>query len=837
MINAEPKLNSIKAVTKVVIALAVAAIFTTLISIFIVPQVVRAGGDPNDPNNCTWSRPPFTSNGWLGRCAQKGYFTNNPGSNSYDQILSAGSPGDNDNALPFYTGDSEKFITYILDLLDNGNLQDKTGAAFIINTMLAKSGSAASRNIARADRSYWVESIRYMERNGSIDWEARESFYGRDGVKPSARTMNSQYDRAHKDDHFYGLIDDQTRNVIIFYDPSDGRAIYRLKKNCGNPIGTTQRKIPAPGWEYKLDPLQVDGVVPSGRTGNTPLAEVVQGQQFTIGSLIKNTETDKGDDYTHIIRPINEVNNEIMFANLEKVTPFAGDNGVSYPNPMGKKVSGRTGLDSGGDATLTAVYKAKDNAAAGRIMCWYGKAVPVNPVGDSYTSSNNERVCVKIISKERFDLAVTTTMPSVAQPGDKIKATFQACNSDDENTWFNTDSVLARGIAPGVNITSDGDIRFTNASNQTILANGCWKVEVDFTIPANAVAGQKYCGEITSSKNYGASDGSFTGGGEPSDEKCVIVGVSPYLQISGSDIWAGANFDTETIFPPANTCGTDNKDAKIKSVTSQLSGLWKGSLVEYAAFATGKVTSFGSNGSANSYLLTFANKDAPDLGEFTNNPRCIANYYGLLAEPNHTYAPANKTTSSNANINAFATNKQSFVDLGGTGTFSTAGEWKNIKDNRTIVINGNLYIANDIEFNTNYGGSATNNLNVPSLIFVVKGNILIDEDVSRVDALLISHKTIWTCASNATTPTEAVAKNICDKQLTINGALIANRVNFMRTREGGALKGGVNEASSQPAEIINFLPEFYLSKPIFLSDLITKDAFKTVLIKDLPPIY
>ena len=82
-----------------------------------------------------------------------------------------------------------------------------------------------------------------------------------------------------------------------------------------------------------------------------------------------------------------------------------------------------------------------------------------------------------------------------------------------------------------------------------------------------------------------------------------------------------------------------------------------------------------------------------------------------------------------------------------------------------------------------------------------------------------------------------MASGVCEKQLVVTGALVANKVNLMRTHEGGGLLGGTTVAGSGPAEIINFSPEFFLSKPILRSDFIDEDALNTVLIKDLPPVY
>lgn len=125
-----------------------------------------------------------------------------------------------------------------------------------------------------------------------------------------------------------------------------------------------------------------------------------------------------------------------------------------------------------------------------------------------------------------------------------------------------------------------------------------------------------------------------------------------------------------------------------------------------------------------------------------------------------------------------------------------------------VFIDGNL----TIDVNLVYPPSA-GNADAGGLVFVVKGDIYINKDVTRVDSVLISSGTICTAyvdvgeGLSSCTATET-------EQLVVNGSLIsldsAKPISFVRTFE-------VNE---EPAEIINWQPKYLV---------ILKDIFSETL--------
>lgn len=100
----------------------------------------------------------------------------------------------------------------------------------------------------------------------------------------------------------------------------------------------------------------------------------------------------------------------------------------------------------------------------------------------------------------------------------------------------------------------------------------------------------------------------------------------------------------------------------------------------------------------------------------------------------------------------------------------------NIPGNKTgvIFVDGNLIINPSSKKLTDGGANS-------GLVFVVKGDVNIDKDVTRIDAVIISEGTICTAYDG----TSCLDGNTTTPQLTINGSLIslngANPIKFGRS--------------------------------------------------------
>lgn len=138
----------------------------------------------------------------------------------------------------------------------------------------------------------------------------------------------------------------------------------------------------------------------------------------------------------------------------------------------------------------------------------------------------------------------------------------------------------------------------------------------------------------------------------------------------------------------------------------------------------------------------------------------------------------------------------------------------NIPGNKTgvIFVDGNLLINPSSKKLTDGGANS-------GLVFVVKGDVNIDKDVTQVDAVIISEGTICTAYDG----TSCLDGNTPTPQLEVNGSLIslngaADAIKFRRSLgETGALKD-----STDPAEKINHQVKYLVILRDLLSDTYQK---------------
>ena len=133
---------------------------------------------------------------------------------------------------------------------------------------------------------------------------------------------------------------------------------------------------------------------------------------------------------------------------------------------------------------------------------------------------------------------------------------------------------------------------------------------------------------------------------------------------------------------------------------------------------------------------------------------------------------------------------------------------------------GTLTVGGDIE----YVGSYNDLLSVPKVVIYAEGNININCDVTRIDAVLIAEGEVKTCSNSDDNNARANSQ-----QLVINGAVIANKLVANRTY-GAAT--GIN--SIIPAEIINYDPTLYLWAG-GQADVAESGRIITTYIHDIPP--
>lgn len=276
---------------------------------------------------------------------------------------------------------------------------------------------------------------------------------------------------------------------------------------------------------------------------------------------------------------------------------------------------------------------------------------------------------------------------------------------------------------------------------------------------------------------------------------CTTVGKRPFVQVWGGDVKVGhySNDSTQRADIIANTI--------IKS-----NGNTYGSWAEYAIFTSGSVRGFASmagleggypSTDPNSQLfwstLTFANTDN-EFGHFTVTPDTLGSVPDTVAA---LLARYDRSSSLNASseVDFSGNSKSSGLYLKDNGGIEL--QESTIAAGKTYILHvpdGTVRITGDIRY---ADGPYRDIKQIPQLVIIAK-NIMIDEDVTNVDAWLIamgdeSNGVINTCNVNA-----ALTIGICDKVLRINGPVMARKLELHRT--AGA---GIEGAAGDPAEIIN----------------------------------
>jgi hypothetical protein len=306
----------------------------------------------------------------------------------------------------------------------------------------------------------------------------------------------------------------------------------------------------------------------------------------------------------------------------------------------------------------------------------------------------------------------------------------------------------------------------------------------------------------------------------------------PYIRAYTNDIMAGGGVE-------GGTC------SNLGGIYGFITDSRRGSTTQLAAFALNVIDQFGSSQMRNNPYgtgLTFANQ--PTLGNF-GGTQCMPDFYATkpasTVDSGSTFAINNAAPAS--------LKKQAYVH---SGNVTITGGNINPFERYAYYIDGNVQITGDIQFVGNYDLKK-----VPTLYIIATGNIYISPNVTRLDGIYVAQNgTIYTCdTDNAASAGELFANCTgAARQLTVNGALLANRLNSQRAfgslRHSTAteIPGGVSHACditdsnypwiiavSRPvcaSEIINFDPLFYLSLPPFKTDASQRyDA-----ITSLPPV-
>lgn len=304
------------------------------------------------------------------------------------------------------------------------------------------------------------------------------------------------------------------------------------------------------------------------------------------------------------------------------------------------------------------------------------------------------------------------------------------------------------------------------------------------------------------------------GGGARGTEICVAVASRPYTMVFGGDVKTGGGVETTP-----DTCAQDAQASIATWNKHTAASGYAGAGTQFAALATGVIKAFataqhGPAGGAGvpsglAFASTTQNLPAIRYGGSYGPTPCIKDYYSQR--------PA-VASSPPDNVSAMVSG-----DYATNASFVLNGGNVNPGQKSTLYVDGDLYISNNIQYINNWSFDQ-----IPLFKVVVRGNIFIGSNVTRLDGIFIaqprsdgSQGYVYTCATDSTPPftpltlTAGSFYNTCaTNKLTVNGSVVAQQIQFLRTR--GTLRDsstGDNRGSNGAAEQFNYGPANWITQP------------------------
>lgn len=712
----------------------------------------------------------YPAGGMYGRGEYDGYFLNiNDSKGTF--VLPKQYTG-NTNAIDPSVNNATELINFLKGSEGlGGSAQQRTGAAFIIQTMI---GTARNRPPTAAQIAEWESRVRYAESQGRISWFVSYSFcintYWQ-GTNDGGSDPN--------DDAFFD--DCGTDTSIVFRNASGGIA-YVIKRECANPVGNVAPIPDAPTFNI------------SGRTTITNSTNAGRGANPFPGDSIV---------FHHYVRNsgpggTSPTNIWWIAQSMPSQTTVGGAaNSGTYASGQEKNVFNHT-------------INIPATAAPGTQYCERVGYDPTNGTGGS--DGRGPTVCATVAYN--FDLTPsvnpvvihngTPITGSFAEPGDVIQFTYSVNNGGTTESQSVT-CTYRQATWPGNN----------EAAPTTVFTPGGANCPPNRTFPRTS-------NTDTATENFNATTPntticrSFTispatqAGGSRVDQACIKVVAKPYARVWGGDVSVGNGLASAP-----GVC-TANLNASVVGWNRGGPASYAGAGTQFATYALAQINEFATalydpGGAGQPDGLSFANNStnpaAGDYGGDFGSVPCIPDYYGQR--------PAT-TLPLPANITSMVTGNYGFT---GNAYFSGGTNNINSGEQTTVYVDGNVYINTNIV----YAGTWTSS-NIPNFRMIVRGNIYIDLNVNQIDGIYIAQANsagnggeIYTCASTvdgyAAIPGDRMY-NECTRKLTVNGAFIAKQVRLMRTL--GTLSQSVfNETNltTQAAEVFNFGPAAWIPQP------------------------
>ncbi len=688
------------------------------------------------------------------------------------------------SAISPATNSATEFINEIMARL-SGSAWDKTGASFIIDTMM---GGSRNRPPQAAQITAWKNAVNAYAAAGRVNWNTNycytlNTYYQRDRNNPSSGTDDASY-----------FDDSGCSSAIVFTNPNGTH--YAIRRQCANPLGFPEPLTSlAPPVTFTI-------------SGNTTVsnANPIPGTTISFGYYVQNTGPTSTSPTTVTWKAMNSTSGATV-------------------------ASGSAGVMAKGALLLkhTESYTIPVATAPGTKICRRTDATPHTQAGGTYTGTP---VCATVAYS--YTLVPTVNpivtdssgnpVSGVAEPGDNI--TFQFTVKNTGLTVSQSVSCTEYGItkvgfynftAPAYDTASSpGYVPPPDTCPQTFASGSLTTIATEVVPAASITLNHTLCRTLVIVPATAA-------GATAKAEACVQIGAKPYMQVLGGDVSAG-NPQTS-----GGACGA-TPTAAIVGWNKENSPTFNGAGVQFAAMAVNNIYDFATAqgnaaGAAPPSGLAFANNTVTSGGLFGGkfgSPDCIPDYYANLPTT-FTSLPATPI-----NLATLATGTYTVNAPGGVAISGLLVPGRRV----AIYVTGDVLIDNPI----NYPPANWTVGNLPLFELIVKGNIYISKNVASVDGLFVAQPngasggTIYTCAKTTlpvlsiqtTDPT--YASQCSTTKLTINGSFVANQVQLLRTT-------GTLSQNNAPAEQFNYSPALWMAVP---PNQPTNNSYDSIT--SLPPI-
>jgi hypothetical protein len=444
-----------------------------------------------------------------------------------------------------------------------------------------------------------------------------------------------------------------------------------------------------------------------------------------------------------------------------------------------------------------SIIPATKNCHTGGPWGVTGRALDID---DCTESSRDLWVTIRLRANYRLVPAIAVTPPLLTPDNTAVTVAPSVNNTGSTATGGGISWNVTRFVmAPGKNYTTAAGYQDPCNKFGSYQAGSCKTVKSgsrSFALgttnlgsfvdnPGSLPYGSKVC-YFTSVKPFDDSVNEWN----HSAPDCSIVGKRPSVVIQGNDLRVGS----------ALAIG-NNLASTIQASTLVTNGSTKGSWTEYGVTAPGTVSNMASGSSlirdnvgasqSEWSKLTFANSGG--FGQYASAANMgvlpdIGKYFQLTNSSRITKVPTGDIT-----INSYQAN---------TVIMSTG----------TVTIASNINAPN---------GNVPNIDALSQMIIIATGGVRISQNVQNIDAWIITpNGVIDTCYEQGGN----LSTDLCNKQLAINGPVIAKSLKLRRTAGD----------EKTPAETINLRSDAYLwaRKQSELTG-----TYQTKQITDLPPRY